>query len=128
MQVSAIAKKIDKSATVEFNFGESLEEAVELFGAEVVFSSFKKAQVVSLQSAMRKKLEAGVEADLVSEALFSPAEGVAWKPGVARVRAGKSVQAKAIEEFGAMSEADQNAFIMNLKARLKSNQANTEAG
>jgi hypothetical protein len=93
--------------TAEYDFGSNTQEAVELFGEEVVFSTFKAQAVVKLQSVMRSAAKAGKDVQEVVNA---------WKPGVARVR-GKSPVEKALSAFGKMSPEEQQAFIASLQAQ-----------
>lgn len=72
-----------RSITVSFDFGESLQDAVEKFGEEAVFSGFKADARVGLQAKVRGMLKA-TEED--SEALkYTDEEIVAaiaeYKPG-----------------------------------------------
>lgn len=91
----------------EYDFGGNTEEAVKLFGEEVVFSTFKAQAVVKLQSIMRSAAKAGKD---VAEVV------AAWKPGVARVR-GKTAVEKAISAFDKMSPEQQAQFIADLQAK-----------
>ena len=45
--------------TCEYDFGENLQDAVDKFGADVVFSQFVSAATVKIQSLMRDKKKAG---------------------------------------------------------------------
>ena len=65
-----------QEAEVEYDFGDDLDGAVDLCGAETVFSNFKANATVALQGLMRSKLKAGLGADQIA-ALVS-----AWKPGM----------------------------------------------
>jgi hypothetical protein len=108
-------------ATMNFNFGETVDEAVELFGADVVLNGFIRANVVTLQGAMRAKLRAGVEGEDVSDSLLNPVEGTAWKPGVQRVATGEAATKKFEANFDKMSDEDQQAYIAKLQARAEGN-------
>ena len=50
-----------RSVTVAFDFGDNLEQAVEKFGAEAVFNSFKADARVGLQAKVRALLKATME-------------------------------------------------------------------
>lgn len=97
------------SATVSFDFGDNLDEAVSLFGPEVVYSRFKAACTVDLQALIRRhldgetpKTEAEIQA-LVNE----------WKPGV-NSKKRRSAKEKAEELFSTLSEADKKALLESL--------------
>ena len=53
---------------VQYDFGTDLDEAVELFGAEVVFSRYKSAAVIDLQAYMRGLIRQEKPADEIEEA------------------------------------------------------------
>jgi len=73
----AEGKTIPRSATVEYNFGADLKEAVELFGAPVVFSKFQAQASTDLGNSCRRILNdpKNGEADCAAFA-------AKWKPGV----------------------------------------------
>ncbi len=51
------------SASVNYDFGENLTEAEELFGADVVFSRFVAAATVDIQALIRRHLKTPVDKD-----------------------------------------------------------------
>jgi len=102
------------SATVQYDFGDNLAEAVALFGDDIVFSRFKAASIVDLQALIRRhldgetpKTEAEIQA-LVTE----------WRPGVT-TRKRKSVKEKAEELFAGLSDSEKNALLESLLAQAK---------
>ena len=94
-----------QTVTADYDFGSSLEGAVESFGAEIVHAHFTAHAVVSLQSRMRAAAKSGIK---VQEAID------AWKPGQVSHR-GKSPVEKALGAFEKMSQDQQQAFIEQLK-------------
>lgn len=72
---------------VQYDFGTDLDEAVEKFGAEVVFSRYKSAAVIDLQAYMRGLIRQEKNPDEIEEA------AEAWAPGMRQPR-GKSNQEK----------------------------------
>lgn len=81
-EVSATAKLKDEegkltgeesTSTVEYDFGENLEDAVAKFGDEVVFSAFKRSAVIDLQSNMRRWILNGDDCQEKADE---------WQPGV----------------------------------------------
>lgn len=51
--------------TCQYDFGENLDEAKDMFGAEVVFSQFVAAAKVKIQSIIREKKKAGLSDDAI---------------------------------------------------------------
>lgn len=86
------------TATVVYDFGDNLDEAVERFGAEVVFSRFKSAAVIDLQALIRRGLGStdseGKPTPKSVEEIQKLAE--AWVPGV-QTRKRKTDKEKAEE-------------------------------
>lgn len=116
---SKVEGQPDREIKVFYDFGDNLEEAVELFGEDVVFSRFKAAAVIDLQALLRRHGSAGEPtkenpngrapktddeiAKIVSE----------WKPGlVTRVR--KSPKDKALELLQSLSAEDRDALLASL--------------
>ncbi len=106
------ATRNDNSATVEYDFGESVSDACELFGEDVVMQGFVKSCKITAQSAMRRYLDAGLDEDAIQEKMD------AWKPGVALERVSDPVSAIK-NKFASLSADEQTAIIEALK-----NQAN----
>ena len=100
----------EKSVEVQFDFGGSVEAAVEKFGAEVVYSNFTRASVITAQAAMRRMLETGKGQEEIQAAMNS------WKPGVSIERTVDPV-ASVLGKFGSMSPEEQKALIKQLQAR-----------
>lgn len=99
-----------KEHAVLFNFGANLEEAAEMFTAEVVHSNFVRASKVVAQSILRRLMEAG-KTDEEIDAVFAT-----WKPGIAIERT-VDPEAALLAKFGKMDAEQQAAFIAELQAR-----------
>jgi len=69
------ATKNGRSATVEFEFGATIEEAQELFGTEPVYKAYIEQVVIKLQGVMRRAIDAGKSDDEIA------AIAAEWKPG-----------------------------------------------
>lgn len=69
----------EREGSVEYDFGDNLDEAAERFGAEAVFNQYKQAAVISLQSRMRSALSQGKTDDELQEVADN------WKPGARQV-------------------------------------------
>jgi len=107
ISVSAKAPKVDKEATINYNFGGNCDEAVKLFGAEVVYSGFVQNSVVTLQGAMRGRMTKGGDVAALS---------AVWKPGVKLQAVAVDPREAAIAAFGSMSKENKAKFISDLKA------------
>lgn len=108
--VSITAKKGDNDATIGYDFGETLDEAVELFGEEVVFSGFRRTSVITAQAAIRRYLETGHSEEEVQSKMEE------WKPGVSLVRVIDPVKA-ILSKADAMEDDDIEALIEKLRAK-----------
>ena len=107
--VEVTAKTGDgKEATLNFDFGKDMAEAVEKFGEEVVFTNFRKSAKIDLQSVIRRYLVAGKDPqDLLK----------LWKPGVTLERT-VDPKAAAKNAFSKMTDDEKKQFIAELKASL----------
>lgn len=92
--INVQSKKTDRSITFTRNFGQDLEEASSLFGAEVVHSVFTAQAIIRAQGAARTVLDNG---DNGPEQAIS--SGEAYTPGVVR-RTGKAKK----DPFDALAE------------------------
>ncbi len=116
MTAKVIAAKAGTSddaptASVEYDFGENLAEAAELFGDDVVFSRFVSAATVDLQALIRRNLtleEPKTEEEI--QALVAE-----WKPGVS-TRKRVSASEKAQRAVDALSEDEKAALLESLMA------------
>lgn len=66
-------------ATVAYDFGANLDDAVDKYGAEVVFSLFRAQAKIQLQARMRAWMTAEPPKDVNAAAAM-------WKPGVVQDR------------------------------------------
>jgi hypothetical protein len=99
------------SATVTYDFGTDLESAVELFGADVVYTRFKAAVTIDIQALVRRNL--GGENPKTEEEIQQIVNE--WRPGVSNRRR-KSATEKAAEAFDSLSDADKQALLEKLMA------------
>jgi len=122
-QIEIKAKKVigdeTKEAVIYYDFGENLEQALDLFDEKVIFSNFRASVKITAQAAIRRYLEAGKSAEEITELMKS------WKPGVALERKSDPVAAfKA--KFASMSEADKVKALAELKATLEAGEPEEE--
>tara|TARA_R100000808_G_C2149869_1_gene158416 strand:+ start:1454 stop:1795 length:342 start_codon:yes stop_codon:yes gene_type:complete len=109
--VSIKATKNDNTATVDYDFGDDVNAAVELFGADVVFAGFVKSATITAQANMRRHLEAGASDEDIQAKMAD------WKPGVVTRRTKDPVGAIK-KKFGSMDAEAQKELIKHLKASL----------
>lgn len=118
MKVNATAKIKDEAGNVveertgevDYDFGENVADAAKNFGEDVVFSQFKQAAIISLQSVMRRAIQGGKTGKDLQEAVS------AWKPGMKTITR-KSPQEKVQEAFATMSAEDRKELLKQLKAQ-----------
>jgi len=120
------AKTGYRKMTVEFNFGDSLQEAIDEFGEDVVFAGFVSSATIDLQNFIRTKLEERVKVDGADgkkvetpDAANSDADIATafadWKPGI-KSRERVSPMDKIKKALGALSEDQKAALIASLTA------------
>ena len=78
--IEVTANKDSRSATVSYDFGDNLAQAVEKFGEEVVFTNMQQSMKISLQALLRRGFDKGQSDEEIATA------AAAWKPGVASQR------------------------------------------
>ncbi len=110
------APKTNRSLEVEYDFGDTIEEAIEKFGKDVVFSNYKQSVVISLQGLVRRNLELKDDKRLSDEDIKGKV--ARWIPGVATVRTGESIQQKALSAFANMTPEAQAAFLQKLREQM----------
>lgn len=112
IKISTNAPKVERSLEVEYDFGDNLQEAIALFGEEVVFTNAKQNMVISLQSVVRSSLEKKEENRMEDSAIITKIE--AWKPGIATVRT-TDRKAAALKAFEKLSAEEKEALIAQLR-------------
>lgn len=109
--IEIAAKKNDLSAVVTYDFGADLDEMVEKFGKEVVFSNARQSMKITAQAIMRRNLSKGKTQEEIQEVISS------WKPGVQLER---TVDPVAIfkNKFASMDEKAKRDLLAELKGAL----------
>lgn len=102
----------DINASVQYDLGDNLQDAVNKFGEEAVFTAFKADATVGLQSNMRSWMGAGLSPEQIQE------KADAWKPGVRTVGPRKSPKEKIETEFAKLSPEEKLAYLEQLKAQF----------
>lgn len=106
---------VEKSAQFNFDFGDNVQQAIEKFGADVVFSNFKRSAVITAQAAMRRGLEAKKSEADIAAAMNN------WKPGVALERTVDAVKSL-IDSFATKTKEEQEAILADLMAKMQAAQ------
>jgi len=107
--IDVAAKKGDLEATIQYDFGDNLDDAINKFGGEVVFSNFVQSAKISLQALMRTRLEKGGNVLELAEI---------WKPGIQLQRSAVDVLAQAKAKFGKMTQEERLAYLEALQASM----------
>ena len=79
VEITAKSPKTDREVTFKRNFGATLEEAVQMFGAEVVHSVFAAQAVIRAQGAARTALD-----NVENSTEVALKAGESYTPGVVR--------------------------------------------
>ncbi len=115
-EVSAKRRDCEHAVTIEYDFSDTLEEARELFGSDVVHSKFKQAAIIDLQSTLRRNMitedKDGVIYPVSSEDIVHIEAVANWKPGLARVT--KTPKEKAMEALKGISPEEIKQMLKEL--------------
>jgi hypothetical protein len=111
VEVTAKAPKVEKEATVMVDLGENVQDAIDRFGADVVFSNYIANVKIGVQSNIRRYLEAGLDQDAIQEKLNS------FKPGVTMERNVDPFSAM-VNKLKAMTDEERLAKLAELKEKL----------
>lgn len=99
------------SGEVDYDFGDTLDEAIELFTEEVILSLFKQSAVIKAQSQLRSCLKADKDEDGIN------AHFGTWKPGIAVARVAKDPKAEGLKAFEKMTPEERVDYIEELQRR-----------
>jgi hypothetical protein len=118
VEVTAQLGKEENSpaATVSYDFGDNLDEAVELFGEEVVFMRFKSAATIDLQALIRRHLGAKDKEGKPTPKSEEDIQKLAaeWTPGV-QTRKRKTDKQKAEELLSKLPAAQLAELLASLQ-------------
>jgi len=112
----AVTAKIGKGEsasvpmTINVQAGETAEESIEMFGTEAVNSNANANWKVTLQSAVRAAIKAGLTPEAAQEKLGGS------KMGVNQPRGSADPVAAMMNKWGAMDPEAKKAFMAQLKA------------
>lgn len=109
--VATKAPKVERTCTIEFDFGADLKEMASLFGENVVYSSAKGQIVVGVQSAVRRLLEGGISEKEIRKRMLD------YKPGVvSRLGAVVTTEA-AVAHFEGLTPEAQTSMLDMLQSK-----------
>jgi hypothetical protein len=111
VEVTAKDGKDGKSATVLVDLGDSLPDATSRFGDEVIMSNYIANVKITVQSAIRRYIKAGLDDDAI-QAKFDN-----YRPGVTLDRVVDPIAALANKMAKMTAEEREQAFAA-LKAKL----------
>lgn len=103
--IQIVARKDGKEASVYYDFGDGIDEMVELFGDDVVFSNARQKMKIGLQAAMRSYLKQGQDIGTLMEK---------FKPGVALEKLPTDMNKATESYFAGLGEEEQDAMIARL--------------
>jgi len=109
--VSRDGQDVELKAGIEYDLGESLEEAKDLFGEEVVYNMYKAQARISAQAQMRKLLVAGKSEEEIQSEMDK------WVLGQT-IGVQKDKYAAVVDDFKNKSPEEQAAFIQKLQEML----------
>lgn len=119
-EVKAKRKGNDHVVTVGYDFGDNLNEAIELFGEDVIFAKFKQAAIVDFQSVLRRHMftetdegDSIITTDVSSEDVALIEAVADWKPGVS-TRVTKTPKEKAMAALKGMSPEEIEQMLAEL--------------
>ena len=101
-----------KEFVVLYDFGANLEEATKKFGAEVVFDNYVRSAKITIQAAIRRWAEGGLDDKQIAEKV------AAMKIGVAAERIVDPIAAT-LSRFASLEPAAQAELLNKLKAMKK---------
>ena len=108
-QISAKSPKLDRETAVAVNYGETVEESIQMFGAEPINSNAFANWRVTLQAAIRRMHEAGKTDEEITKELTDAKMGVAVTGG--RI---DPIQAS-LATFKTMTKEEQAGYLQKLR-------------
>jgi len=112
MQITATDSKSKVSVTVEYNFGETLQDRVNLFTEKVVDNHALRSFIIALQGFIRSRIKKGKSAAEIQDDVNN------WKPGEKAVVT-KDPKLKILDLFAGRSEEEQMEIIRLLREEQK---------
>ena len=107
IEVKATKQNTDREVVAYVDLGDNLEDAVQKFGAEVVFSNFQAQTKIRAQAIIRDMMTEGKSDEEIQNFMNS------WKPGVSRER-NVDPLAAFVNKFKTMTPEEQEAKLAEL--------------
>lgn len=107
IEVKATKQNTDREVMVYVDLGDGLEDAVQKFGADVVFSNFQAQAKIRVQAIIRDLMTEGKTDEEIQDFMNS------WKPGVTRER-NIDPLAAFVNKFKTMTAEEQEAKLAEL--------------
>ena len=119
-----VTAKTEEGAEVTFNyeFGDSLEAAIEIFGKDIVWSYALRGLTIASQGHARSMIRAGKTADEIKTALET------WKPGMPRISRSPEEKIKALLDKLTPEERDNLALEIRASREDEDEQQAKPAG
>ena len=108
-EVSAKSPKLNRETVIMVNYGNDVDESIEMFGADAVNSNALANWTVTLQAGIRRAHSTGKSDDEIQELLGNAKMGIAVSGG--RV---DPIQAS-LAKFKTMNEDERAEFLEKLK-------------
>jgi hypothetical protein len=114
VEIKATFKKgdVEKEFVVAYDFGANLEEAAQKFGADVVYNNFVRSGKITIQAAIRRWADAGLDEATIAQKVGTLVLGVAAERVVDPI-------ASTISRFANMDPAQQQELLAKLKSMKK---------
>lgn len=106
VEVKATHPKTEAECAVMYDFGDTISEATQLYGEDVVYNLYQSQAKIRLQAGLRICLEQGRNPDDYAKQ---------WKPGVKAPSITADPMAAAKAAFGRMSDEEKAVFLDSLK-------------
>ena len=108
VQLDEEGKPLWSQITADYDFGDSLDHAVEAVGEDVAFSLYKAQGRIALQAIVRAKKKAGMVEEQIQDFVTS------WKPGMIMERSSVSHEDAIKAAFSTWSPEKQAEFLSKL--------------
>lgn len=102
--------------TMEYHIGETLEEASEKFGDEVVLNLFGAQLIVQVQAAIRRKMNNKDGDPVLDDGAIVEYIANEYKPGIRTARAGTTKIDTLVKAYGKMTAEKKAEFLALLTA------------
>lgn len=110
IEVKATKQGMEREVLCTVDLGDNLQDAVQKFGEEVVFSNFQAQTKIKAQAIIRDMMVEGKTDEEIQTFMNG------WKPGVSRER-NVDPLAATLNKFATMTQEEQDKFLEELMAK-----------